>query len=69
MEKKSSVHYVIRTKSSVQIGISSRDLGIEIPFKIGQSTKQAKAQNKEHFCVQHWIFTEIFKVLNLYKMF
>ncbi len=37
MEQKVSVHYVIPTKNSAQNRISTRDLGMEIPFKAGIS--------------------------------
>ncbi len=36
--KKSSVHYLIPTKSSALNGISTGDLVMEIPFKTGHST-------------------------------
>ncbi len=38
MEQKSSVHNVITEKSSAHNGISTGDLGMEIPFKTGRST-------------------------------
>ncbi len=37
-EKNSIVHYMISTISSAQIGISTRDLDIEITFKTGHNT-------------------------------
>ncbi len=38
MEQKRIVHNVIPQKSSVQNGISTEYLGMEIPFKTGHST-------------------------------
>ncbi len=37
MKQKGSVHYMIPTKGSAQNRISTRDLGMEILFKTGNS--------------------------------